>query len=329
MRKNNDKSKVHLSAPGPPNGCYPTYGPGTCVTGPAPGAPSPTCPNGTFYPGFGCPSPTQNCCFPNTPTPLCTYATGYPITVGFFGNPAYGCPSNIYLQYPGLYPSCPNPVTPAPTCSVACCIQKSCNPGQYMSNPNPATCTNCPTGTYTPPAAPGLQTSCTACPAGQSAPPGSTTCYYPTASPTAQPTTSRPTTPTVSPSAAPTGIPSYVASSSQLFSYTGAAQTFIVPAGVYGITISAYGAQGGAGYGGLTTDAGYGGYISTYVPVTPGQVLTLAVIVGGVGSGSTGGFGNGGAGASTSSAICSAGTYYGGGGGGASYVTVTSGGVLV
>src|SRR5689334_15008172 len=60
-----------------------------------------------------------------------------------------------------------------------------------------------------------------------------------------------------------------------VFSYTGAAQTFTVPAGIMQATFDVYGAQGGGGLGGRSTAA---------LAVTPGQ--TFQVIVGGQGSGS-------------------------------------------
>jgi len=57
------------------------------------------------------------------------------------------------------------------------------------------------------------------------------------------------------------------------FSYTGAVQTYVVPACVTEVTISALGAQGGGAQGGL------GGQAVATVPVTPGS--TLYVYVGG------------------------------------------------
>ena len=70
---------------------------------------------------------------------------------------------------------------------------------------------------------------------------------------------------------------------SQTFGYTGAAQPFVVPEGVFAITVDAYGAaggngessEGGAGLGGL------GGRATAIVCVEPGE--TLDVYVGGAG----------------------------------------------
>lgn len=105
---------------------------------------------------------------------------------------------------------------------------------------------------------------------------------------------------------------------SQTFSYTGAQQTFTVPAGVTSVTIQAAGAQGGTGSGGPTA-SGNGGSVTATISVTPGE--SLAVFVGGQGgaggapSGGTAGFNGGAAGGAA------AGTGQGGGaGGGASDV---------
>ena len=103
---------------------------------------------------------------------------------------------------------------------------------------------------------------------------------------------------------------------SQVFNYTGAVQTFIVPAGVTAVTIDAIGAQGGSSF---NTAGGPGGETVATISVTPGQ--TLYVYVGGMGGGGsfagggTGGFNGGGSGGSTI-----AGGPGGGGGGGASDV---------
>ncbi|WP_165494946.1 PxKF domain-containing protein [Actinomadura roseirufa] len=72
------------------------------------------------------------------------------------------------------------------------------------------------------------------------------------------------------------------------FSYTGAAQTFTVPAGVTSITVDASGAQGSAGEEGGGA-GGLGGQAQATLTVTPGQVLQVNV-------GGSGGFGGGGAG---------------------------------
>ncbi len=100
--------------------------------------------------------------------------------------------------------------------------------------------------------------------------------------------------------------------------------TYTVPAGVTGITVTAKGAQGG-----LNSDEidypdrrGYGGIVTAYISVTPGQVL--AVNVGGCGgngtasAGGAGGFNGGGDGSYGVS------IYSGGGGGGASDVRLAT-----
>jgi hypothetical protein len=90
------------------------------------------------------------------------------------------------------------------------------------------------------------------------------------------------------------------------FTYTGGAQSIIVPAGVTSVAITAYGAQGAAN----AAAGGDGGEAQGTFTVTVGQ--TLYVFAGGqgsgVGSGSGGGYNGGGAG------------FFGGGGGGASDV---------
>src|SRR5215469_4257034 len=76
--------------------------------------------------------------------------------------------------------------------------------------------------------------------------------------------------------------PSPTPTPSQIFSYTGAAQSFTVPAGVTHITVVAYGASGG---GTAFNDAsppgnpeqencgGAGGSVTATIPVTPGEQL--------------------------------------------------------
>ena len=76
---------------------------------------------------------------------------------------------------------------------------------------------------------------------------------------------------------------------SQVFDYTGAVQTFIVPPRVTAVTITALGAQGGASF---NTAGGLGGQTVATVSVTPGE--TLYVYVGGIGG--SGSFAGGGAG---------------------------------
>ena len=110
-----------------------------------------------------------------------------------------------------------------------------------------------------------------------------------------------------------------VPTGTQTFSFTGAQQTFVVPAGVTSVTIEAWGAEGGTGYGTVPPIAGgRGGYVVATIAVTPGE--TLFVYVGGQGqagadaAGGVGSFNGGGDGGS------SWGFYGGGGGGGASDV---------
>jgi gliding motility-associated-like protein len=102
-------------------------------------------------------------------------------------------------------------------------------------------------------------------------------------------------------------------SSSQTFNYTGAVQSWTVPAGVTSVIVETYGAQGAAGInGGGSSEGGTGGkggYVKGTLAVTPGQVLN--VYVGGAGAPSTGGYNGGGSSA-----------YNAGGGGGASDVRV-------
>ena len=98
------------------------------------------------------------------------------------------------------------------------------------------------------------------------------------------------------------------------FNYTGAMQTFTVPAGVTSITIETYGAGGGSGANGssagTTTNlggvGGKGSKAKGTLSVTPGQILNI--FVGGAGATPTAGFNGGGTGGNANS----------GGGGGAS-----------
>ena len=107
----------------------------------------------------------------------------------------------------------------------------------------------------------------------------------------------------------------------QTFNFTGAAQTFTVPAGVTQLTITAFGAQGGAGAGGGLA-GGLGGSASARITVTPGEVLTINV--GGAGtSGAGGGAGGFNGGGNAGAAIGN----QAGGGGGAS--DVRQGGVAL
>ena len=97
------------------------------------------------------------------------------------------------------------------------------------------------------------------------------------------------------------------------FNYTGAAQTWTVPSGVYSISVTLKGAKGG----GAGVQGGLGSSVShTSIPVTPCQVLQINV--GGSGSCPTGGFNGGGNGQ-----IPSIATSVSCGGGGASDIRTT------
>ena len=89
---------------------------------------------------------------------------------------------------------------------------------------------------------------------------------------------------------------------SQDFIYTGAQETFTVPAGVTSITVDAYGAQGGSNS--PNTNINFGGYVQAELAVTPGatiyinvggQATTVAGGFNGGGNGETAGIGGGGA----------------------------------
>jgi len=103
------------------------------------------------------------------------------------------------------------------------------------------------------------------------------------------------------------------------YTFTGAPETFTVPAGVTQLGIEANGAQGGAGAtGGNSSSGGLGGLGSKatgILAVTPGQVLTL--FVGGQGGTPAGGYNGGGTGGSVNA----------GGGGGASDIRIGGTGV--
>src|SRR5205085_9784917 len=62
---------------------------------------------------------------------------------------------------------------------------------------------------------------------------------------------------------------------SQTFTYNGAIPTFVVPAGITSVTITAIGARGGAGSGGSL--GGNGGAITATISVTPGEALVIRV----------------------------------------------------
>ena len=77
----------------------------------------------------------------------------------------------------------------------------------------------------------------------------------------------------------------------QSFGYTGSFQRYVVPENITNLIVDCYGAQGGA-WKLAKSYAGLGGYISTQITVTPGQILY--VYVGGKGSFETFGGYNGG-----------------------------------
>jgi hypothetical protein len=102
----------------------------------------------------------------------------------------------------------------------------------------------------------------------------------------------------------------------QVFSYTGAIQQFIVPNRVTAIQVNAIGALGGTGGGGQP--GGAGANITSTINVTPGQVLYI--VVGGYpGQSATAEYGFAGNGGLANSA-----TGYGGAGGGLSGVFTSS-----
>mgnify|MGYP000217845351 CR=1 FL=1 len=77
----------------------------------------------------------------------------------------------------------------------------------------------------------------------------------------------------------------------QEFTWSGSAQSYVVPAGVTSVTIKAWGAGGGAGNesGAASGTGGGGGYAETTVSVTPGEVLTVRPGQGGIAPGGGGG----------------------------------------
>ena len=110
--------------------------------------------------------------------------------------------------------------------------------------------------------------------------------------------------PVVSSIAAPSALEA-ASGNTQVFTFAGASQTFVVPAGVTQITVDARGGAGGqpSGFG-----SGLGGRVRATIPVTAGE--TLIVNVGGTGASGTpgvGGFNGGGQGGA-------GGTSWGGGG---------------
>lgn len=115
-----------------------------------------------------------------------------------------------------------------------------------------------------------------------------------------------------------------VSGQSDTFNYTGAEQSVRVPTGVSQITITAYGAQGGSGWG---NNGGLGGMAKATFSVSAGDILN--VYIGGVGENSVvnryanGGWNGGGGGA------IEPGNYSGAGGGGASDVRIGSKKIIV
>src|SRR6476661_246242 len=99
------------------------------------------------------------------------------------------------------------------------------------------------------------------------------------------------------------------------FNYTGGEQTYTVPAGVTALYVTATGGSGGTAYyyypssPAVTAPGGLGGRIRGWVPVTPGEVLTIRV--GGSSNGTSAGYNGGGSSSGNS------GFFVGGGGGGA------------
>lgn len=111
-----------------------------------------------------------------------------------------------------------------------------------------------------------------------------------------------------------------------VFGSTGTEQTYVVPAGVSSLSVTAIGAHGGQGYAGNGVVGGVGGAgaaVIANLPVTPGEVLYVEV--GGIGASGQppgtdlGGFNGGGN--SEDAALSDGG---GGGGGGASDVRLCS-----
>ncbi|MFI0460731.1 MAG: beta strand repeat-containing protein [Ilumatobacteraceae bacterium] len=120
---------------------------------------------------------------------------------------------------------------------------------------------------------------------------------------------------------------------SRTFSYTNTIDTsFVVPANTYSISVAMYGGQGGLGGGdsqGSPTPGGYRGVVTGTIPVTPGDVVTVAVGGGGgTGVSSRGSAAGGSAGVNpldgydgaTGGVAGPAGSSGGGGGGGAATV---------
>jgi hypothetical protein len=114
------------------------------------------------------------------------------------------------------------------------------------------------------------------------------------------------------------GIKSANAQIITTYTFTGAQQTYTVPAGVTSLTLDVKGAQGGFGFNAPSSPPGSGGRVQAVLAVTPGEVLNIYVggkgVDGTASVGGAGGFNGGGLGGTWSGGRC------GGGGGGASDV---------
>jgi CshA-type fibril repeat protein len=108
------------------------------------------------------------------------------------------------------------------------------------------------------------------------------------------------------------------------FTYTGADQTFTVPAGITQLTASVFGAGGASS---LEGKGGGGGWSEGAFPVTPGQVLTITVGQAGQDNSTVGTYGGGGRGGEVDGGIQELTAPDGGSGGGMSAVWLTSYGV--
>ncbi|MBK6378921.1 MAG: hypothetical protein IPF72_03950 [Chitinophagaceae bacterium] len=99
------------------------------------------------------------------------------------------------------------------------------------------------------------------------------------------------------------------------YNFTGAVQTFTVPAGITSVNLKTWGAQGNSSVSGAA--GGLGGYAEGNLAVVPGQVLNV-LVGGGAASSLTGGFNGGGAGGTNPGCAAA----QAGGGGGASDVRI-------
>lgn len=105
----------------------------------------------------------------------------------------------------------------------------------------------------------------------------------------------------------------------RIFQYNGSAQVWTAPAGVTEATFTLVGASGAAAAGSGGAAGGFGAQLVATLPVTPGQQYEL--VVGGQGSGATGGFNGGGAGGANAPLVA-------GGGGGATDLRLGTGAPL-